>query len=233
MPLVAGFPADVVPAGGPPLHLLAIGVDAGRERALRRAGHDVTSHALDRGPVADLRGRPFTPPVNRWPFPDAAFDRVILEEDLAHVVADEIAIAEAARVLRPGGKLLIRVPQAGPLAWLDGYNVYRYARDFTKRGQHLHATRGIGWRRHYPRRDLARLLAPAFSGIRFHTSGIGLTEVFRIVVLLIWSWLLRRPDGDAPARPALRRIDQLDRRLSAGPLGYHLVAIAERTPPAA
>ena len=44
------------------------------------------------------------------PYPDAGFDRIIAAEVLEHIVDDERAIAELARVLRPGGTLAVTVP---------------------------------------------------------------------------------------------------------------------------
>ncbi|WP_419842248.1 class I SAM-dependent methyltransferase [Candidatus Poriferisodalis sp.] len=44
------------------------------------------------------------------PYPDASFDRIIAAEILEHIVDDELAIAELARVLRPGGTIAITVP---------------------------------------------------------------------------------------------------------------------------
>ena len=44
------------------------------------------------------------------PYPDASFDRIIAAEVLEHIVDDEQAIAELARVLRPGGTIAVTVP---------------------------------------------------------------------------------------------------------------------------
>jgi SAM-dependent methyltransferase len=48
------------------------------------------------------------------PFPDGAFDRVIAAEVLEHVPSDGPAIAELARVLRPGGTIAVTVPRWFP-----------------------------------------------------------------------------------------------------------------------
>ena len=80
------------------------------------------------------------------PFPDASFDRIIAAEVLEHIWADERAIAELVRVLRPGGTLAVTVPAALPerVCWaLDA--------DY-------HASPG-GHVRIYRRRDLETKLA--------------------------------------------------------------------------
>lgn len=47
------------------------------------------------------------------PYPDGCFDRIVAAEVLEHIHTDEAAIAELARVLRPGGTIAVTVP-----AWL-------------------------------------------------------------------------------------------------------------------
>ncbi|HSB01999.1 MAG TPA: class I SAM-dependent methyltransferase [Anaerolineales bacterium] len=44
------------------------------------------------------------------PFPDASFDCILLSEVIEHLTAPQISIAEARRVLRPGGRLLVTTP---------------------------------------------------------------------------------------------------------------------------
>ena len=125
--------------------LLLLGGDDYVARELQKAGYQVDRHALDTGPlaqVAEYRSS-FVPPVVNWPYPDASYDAVVLLDELALTLPEEEALAEAARVLRPGGMLLLRVPADGRLAWLDGYNAYRYIQEITHRGRHLRNRRGL------------------------------------------------------------------------------------------
>jgi SAM-dependent methyltransferase len=50
----------------------------------------------------------------RLPFADDTFDRVIASEVLEHIPDDLAAMAELARVLRPGGTMAVTVPRCGP-----------------------------------------------------------------------------------------------------------------------
>jgi SAM-dependent methyltransferase len=59
------------------------------------------------------------------PFPDGSFDRVIAAEVLEHVPADQAAMNELARVLRPGGLAAVTVP-----AWLPERICWRLSDDY-------------------------------------------------------------------------------------------------------
>jgi SAM-dependent methyltransferase len=63
----------------------------------------------------------------RLPFRDGCFDRVIAAEVLEHIPDDRAAMADLARVLRPGGVLAATVPRFGPelVNWIlsDDYHV--------------------------------------------------------------------------------------------------------------
>ena len=48
------------------------------------------------------------------PFPDGSFDVVMASEVLEHIPADEQALAEIARVVRPGGRVAVTVPRWWP-----------------------------------------------------------------------------------------------------------------------
>jgi SAM-dependent methyltransferase len=58
-----------------------------------------------RGCVGDARS---------LPFPSASYDRIIAAEVLEHIPEDGVAMAELARVLRPGGTMAVTVPRWWP-----------------------------------------------------------------------------------------------------------------------
>ena len=112
--------------------LLDVGCGAGRHAAeARRLGAHVV--ALDYSdvdakdaagtleavtvdwPVArTVSGSAMVGDTTRLPFPDASFDRIIAAEVFEHLPVDLPAIAECARVLRPGGTLAVTVPRWFP-----------------------------------------------------------------------------------------------------------------------
>jgi SAM-dependent methyltransferase len=87
------------------------------------------------------------------PFPDATFDRVVASEVLEHIWADELAIRELVRILRPGGQLAVTVPTRFPerVCWALDRNYYDTS------GGHL---------RIYRRRDLEAKLENAGLALR-------------------------------------------------------------------
>ena len=229
---IAGIPlVELLP---PPngAKILLLGGDDHVARELRQAGYQVGRHALDTGPLAQTAEHRsgFVPPVVEWPQPDASHDAIILLDELALTVQEEEALAEAARVLRPGGVLLLRVPAAGRLAWLDGYNAFRYIQETTNRGRRLPEAAGVGWRRHYRREDLRSLLRPHFHVREMRASGIGLSDSARLGLSLFWRWALRREGGEAVIRRVADTLARVEGGLAPGGRGYWLVAAAERLP---
>ena len=59
------------------------------------------------------------------PFPDGSFDAIIAAEILEHVPNDGAAMAEIARVLRPGGRVAVTVP-----AWLPERICWALSREY-------------------------------------------------------------------------------------------------------
>jgi len=80
-------------------------------------------HEGEAGPPAAAAA--LTADATCLPFPDGAFDRVIAAEILEHVPADGRAMAEIARVLRPGGLAAVTVP-----AWLPERVCWALSREY-------------------------------------------------------------------------------------------------------
>jgi 2-polyprenyl-6-hydroxyphenyl methylase/3-demethylubiquinone-9 3-methyltransferase len=115
--------------GGRAARVLDIGCGGGfLARALASEGHRVCGLDFSLGSLRAARGpAPFSVAhvpayvagdAYRLPFPDAAFDAVCALDFLEHVSAPARAIAEAARVLRPGGLFFFHTFNRNPLAWL-------------------------------------------------------------------------------------------------------------------
>jgi SAM-dependent methyltransferase len=83
--------------------------------------------------------------AQRLTFPDASFDKVLLSEVIEHLPEPERAIAEAARVLRPGGVLVVSTPSRfSPLNL--AYGVKRRVRRYAF-NEHLHEYTPTSFRR--------------------------------------------------------------------------------------
>ena len=101
-------------ADGPPRHVLLLGVGTGLylphlPSQHRYVGLDLTASMLKRARprAAGLHFAPLRGDVQRLPFHDASFDVAVLHLILAVVPAPTLCLAEAVRVLKPGGELLV------------------------------------------------------------------------------------------------------------------------------
>ena len=89
---------------------------------------------------------------------------------LEHVTDDERWIGNLAGQLVSGGRLTIRLPLEGPMAWLDALNIYRYVQDSTGIWKDLEETRLKGWHRHYRVDEVVRMT---------EASGMNVTSIVR------------------------------------------------------
>src|SRR5690606_33041727 len=119
--------------GGGPGRILDIGCGAGfLANALAAEGHIVTGADMSRGSlrIASSKSAAMDPAgagtraayrvadAYRLPFRTAAFDAVTALDFLEHVTEPERVIAEASRVLRPGGLFFFHTFNRNLLAWL-------------------------------------------------------------------------------------------------------------------
>jgi ubiquinone/menaquinone biosynthesis C-methylase UbiE len=81
--------------------------------------------------------------IQQMPFPDEAFDVVVSCETVEHVPNPQLAVRELARVLRPGGTLVLTTPN-----YLNAMGLYRIylrlrGRRFTEVGQPINQLTSI------------------------------------------------------------------------------------------
>jgi len=102
------------------------------QRGVADYGHvDVPTPGSFAAVRADARGLPFA---------GASFDRVIAAEVLEHIDDDGTALAELARVLRPGGLIAVTVPR-----WLPERVCWALSREYHEvPGGHVRIYRGDG-----------------------------------------------------------------------------------------
>ena len=103
---------------------LDIGADNGViSLLLRRLGGRWSSADLDERAVASIRElvgeRVYRLDGVRTPFPDRSFDQVVVVDYLEHVADDAAFVRELARIVRPGGSVIINVPHLKPASLLN------------------------------------------------------------------------------------------------------------------
>ena len=112
MDLGCGFGRHAYEAARRGAHVVAL--DAGTDEVDGVLG--TFAAMVEAGELADGRSRVGVVQGDalHLPFADGSFDRVICSEVLEHIPDDEDAMAELARVLRPGGTMAITIPRFGP-----------------------------------------------------------------------------------------------------------------------
>jgi SAM-dependent methyltransferase len=186
--------------------VLDVGCGNGRHafEAYRR-GARVVAFDLDRGELAAvagmcgaMRAEGEAPPAagsaavsgdaTVLPFADGSFDRVIAAEVFEHILDDQRAMNEVARVLRPGGVLAVTVP-----AWLPERICWGLSREY-------HEVPG-GHVRIYTRLELEAKLRRAGLAIGGHHHAHGLHSPYWWVKCLVGV-----SNDDHPAAKAYHRM---------------------------
>jgi len=201
-------------AAEPGRKVLDVGAGSGTfSKLLTARGFDVTSTDVTDEALRVLRervsGSVAQADATSLPFEASSYDAVILAEVLEHLEDDERAVAEAARVLRPGGILGITVPR-NP-AW------------FSK------SDRWAGHVRRYTREQLeSRVAAAGFEILACKAWGFPISALYHRTA---YEWIVsRRATSSSSLRagsPFLATLLRLDKRFvghERGALGYILVA---------
>ena len=152
------------------------------------------------------------------PFPAGVFDTVFCIETLEHVIDERSTLKEIRRVLRPGGHVLLTVPNKWYLfethglrpAWMKGSNRYPFA-SWLPRALHARLANA----RIYTAGDISRLIEEA-----------GFTQVGL-------DWMLPPLDkvGAAPVRATLRGLLRVVEPTRLRRLGVSIVIAAMKPAP--
>lgn len=157
------------------------------------------------------------------------FDAVLLLDVLEHVADEAATAAEVARLLRPGGVLVLSVPHAGLLRWFDSinrcpelWNLDDVAPFRDVRGQEgeIH--------RHYRLGEIRRLLGPEFRIDHISRTGLGIAELVNIGLLWGTKRLLRMPWLYEYVQYLYFTIYLVEDLLPFGRWSYHLTIRAHR-----
>jgi SAM-dependent methyltransferase len=162
------------------------------------------------------------------PLPDASCEVITCFDVLEFVRDDDTLLAECARVLRPGGALHLRVPNAGPVAGIDPLNLYHYLVDITGRRARPPELDEIGWRRHYSPADLTNMLQPWFGIEVIQTHRLGVAALVQTGVLVIGRWFAGSRKLERRTSEIVRRIEQCEDRIQPGQSGWLLTVTAKR-----
>ena len=210
---------------------------ADRWPSMSLAGVDINSESLVQAracvPWADIRQITGA----TLPFKSAAFDCVTCIEVIEHIPAGQrqAAIREMARVLKPGGRLIIRTPHAGWFAWLDAQNfrfrlprLYRLAVGGSSRDlMYAAAEQELVWHHHFTRTELLSLAEP--TGITLFAEQYGGLFVFPLMDILRWP-LYRTGKGSGRLSSALERIAGWDDSINFGPrASYGILLVFEKS----
>jgi SAM-dependent methyltransferase len=142
--------------------------------------------------------------ITRIPLPDQSFDAILCTEVLEHVVNPMTVLAEFARLLKPGGKLLLTTPvgcwvHMEPYHYYAGYTPYWFEHWLPQYGLRLESLSSQGG----PGRVAAVALERFYSQLRsLQTQGGFLTKLTCVFLRLLLKvpthyllpWLARRLD---------------------------------------
>jgi SAM-dependent methyltransferase len=158
-----------------------------------------------RASVADVRGLPFG---------DASFDAIYSMGTIEHFAESEAAVVEMMRVLRPGGRLVLGVPNRH-----DPFGRPLLVAALSRVGLY-----GYGFEKSYSRRQLREMLQRSGGEVVAETAILFMPGWLRMLDLALHCWC--RPLAWI-TRPAIGACAWLDRHVPAvRPHGYLLASVA-------
>ncbi len=195
----------------------------------RAFGHDLSPQYIEQAKKSVPSGTFTCGSADSVPYPDGFFDGIVMLDVLEHVPREEPVIDELARVLRPGGRLILSVPHRGALSRADSLNVYQHV----FRGRVSAPTDDPSWpasprHRHYTLADMRGRLEPGFRLLDVEYSGLGIAELVNLPLLMVmrpWQRLHRLYDL---AQYLYFGVYLLEDMIPTGSWGYHMMITAER-----
>jgi ubiquinone/menaquinone biosynthesis C-methylase UbiE len=192
-------------------------------------GHDLNDAYIERARASTPRGTFTHGRADEVPYPDGYFDGVVLLDVLEHVQDERAVVGEIERVLRPGGRLIVSVPNRGALHSWDSLNVY--ARLLGSRG--APPTDDPSWplsphHRHYRLSDLVALFGDRFALRTVQYTGIGIAEPVNLALLLLFRALLPLPRVYNALQYLYFGVYLAEDFIRMGPWGYHMMVVLDR-----
>jgi SAM-dependent methyltransferase len=171
------------------------------------------------------------------PFADESFDHVTCIEVLEDIPQAQrrAILGEVWRVLRPGGRFILRCPHAGIFQGLDANNLRfrfpRLYRTIVRRGRRDEGYRdnsdGVVWHQHFSRDELLDLIGPGFELEAEHYGGLVLMPLGDLMRWPFYRLKLHR-------NPVLRLIDRMiawDLGIDYGRASFTILLVLRKTTP--
>ena len=198
------------------------------------AGVDVDDRALDRARAALPFAEIHKSGAGSLPFADASFDCLTCVEVLEHIPAEDRrqTLVEFRRVLRPGGRLILRTPHAGAFAFLDPHNLrFRFPGIYRRLvGTGLRDsgyddwTHGVVWHHHFTRGELLDLAGSGWEEEACRRGGLVLAPLAEI---LRWPFY-RKGLVKNPACKALDKLFDFDLGCRYGAAAYDILLVLKK-----
>lgn len=197
-------------------------------RGYETVGVDSSPAYIARARRADHRTTYVQSDAAHVPLPSASFDGLLCLDVLEHVPDERGTLDEIARLLRPGGTLVLSVPHRGTLWALDSLNLYARFVRLTRHGRFPPEIAATGTHRHYSVAQLSALLGPRFTLTAVSRTGLGLAELVNLPLLVAFRWLLPLEPLYAVLAYSYYAAYLLEDLLPLGTYGYHLMIVATR-----
>lgn len=127
------------------------------------------------------------------PFRDNSFDVVTFFEVLEHVTDENKFVSEISRILKPGGSIMLSVPNRGAAECLDADNIIftpllmiAKKMGFFKEVSDYY----LRYHRHYSAGDIKRLFAPVFEIKKIYYGGLFANQIGFIIYKFFYIFLI-------------------------------------------